>query len=82
MYYYMVGCKKHGHHKLVKYAILVPFYWLAMSVAAWVAFYELLTAPHHWSKTKHGLHLKNKKAFIHAKNAIGDELVNNKLIYD
>ena len=57
MYYYMIGCKKHGHDELVKYAFLVPLYWLAMSIAAWVAFYKFITEPHHWSKTKHGLHL-------------------------
>lgn len=56
-YYYMVGCAKHGHDELVKYVMLVPLYWLAMSVAAWVAFYKFIVAPHHWSKTKHGLHL-------------------------
>lgn len=58
MYYYMIGCKKNEHDDLVKYAFLVPIYWLAMSVAAWVAFYKFVVAPHHWSKTKHGLHLK------------------------
>ncbi len=56
-YYYMIGCAKHGHDELVKYAIFVPLYWLAMSVAAWVAFYKFLVAPHHWSKTPHGLHI-------------------------
>jgi cellulose synthase/poly-beta-1,6-N-acetylglucosamine synthase-like glycosyltransferase len=66
MYYYMIGCAKHGHHELVKYVILVPFYWLAMSAAAWVAFYKLIVAPHQWSKTRHGLHLQNKKTFIAA----------------
>jgi cellulose synthase/poly-beta-1,6-N-acetylglucosamine synthase-like glycosyltransferase len=58
MYYYMIGCAKHGHYGLIKYAILVPIYWLLMSAAAWMAVYKLITAPHHWSKTKHGLHLK------------------------
>lgn len=57
MYYYMLGCAKHGHYELVKYAFLVPFYWLAMSVAAWTAVYEFIKKPHYWSKTKHGLHL-------------------------
>jgi len=60
VYYYMIGCAKHGHHELVRYAFLVPFYWLALSIAAWVAFYKLITTPHHWPKTKHGLHLKDK----------------------
>jgi len=59
LYYYMVGCARHGHDKLVKYAFFVPFYWLAMSVCAWMAVHKLITAPHHWSKTKHGLHLQN-----------------------
>lgn len=79
LYYYVIGCIKHGHDELVKYVLLVPFYWLAMSGAAWVAFYKLVTAPHHWSKTKHGLHLNNKKASKHASREIGDELVDTKL---
>lgn len=31
----------------------VPFYWLLLSVAAWRAFYQMFTAPHHWEKTPH-----------------------------
>ncbi len=62
MYYYMIGCVKRGQDDLVKYTFLVPFYWLAMSAAAWVAFYNLLRRPHHWFKTKHGLHLSNVKS--------------------
>jgi len=62
MYYYMIGCVKHGHFELVKYVIFVPFYWLGMSLAAWVAFYKLIVAPHQWSKTKHGLHLQKQDA--------------------
>lgn len=57
MYYYMVGCYRHGHHTLLKYMYFVPLYWLAMSAAGWVALYQFFTAPHHWAKTKHGLHL-------------------------
>lgn len=81
VYYYMIGCAKHGHHELTKYGIFVPLYWLAMSMAAWVAFYKLLTAPHHWSKTKHGLHLNNKKAVRHASGAIGQDLVDESLTH-
>lgn len=80
-YYYMVGCVKHGHDELVKYLFLVPFYWLAMSVAAWVAFYKLLTAPHHWSKTKHGLHLDNKKSYAHAEKTLNKPLVDTTLTH-
>lgn len=58
MYKYMMGCAKRRFDGLIKYTLLVPFYWLGMSVAAWKAFYELILKPHYWSKTKHGLHLK------------------------
>lgn len=64
MYYYMIGCAKHGHHELVKYAYLVPFYWLSISVAAWYATYRFIVSPHYWSKTKHGLHLNNNDSSI------------------
>ena len=79
LYYYMIGCAKHGHDELVKYVFLVPFYWLAMSAAAWMAFYNLIVAPHHWSKTKHGLHLTNKNATKHASTAIGNNLIDQKI---
>ncbi|HSX09995.1 MAG TPA: glycosyltransferase [Candidatus Saccharimonadales bacterium] len=77
LYYYMIGTAKHGHHELVKYVFLVPIYWLAMSVAAWYAAYKLITAPHHWAKTKHGLHISNKKAIEHATQVIGQELIDD-----
>lgn len=58
MYYYMMGCAKRGYYELIKVAALIPLYWLAMSVAAWRSLYEVMRKPHHWSKTKHGLHLQ------------------------
>ena len=75
----MIGCYKRGHDELVKYVFLVPVYWLAMSAAAWVAVYRLIKAPHHWFKTKHGLHLQNKKGFEQATKTIGQELVDTKI---
>ena len=57
----MIGCAKREYDDIIKYAFLVPLYWLAMSAAAWVAVYRLIKQPHYWSKTKHGLHLENKK---------------------
>jgi cellulose synthase/poly-beta-1,6-N-acetylglucosamine synthase-like glycosyltransferase len=58
MYYYMVGCARRQHYGLIKYALLIPFYWLAMSAAAYYALIEFIYKPHHWRKTKHGLHLE------------------------
>lgn len=61
LYYYMIGCAKRRHYQLIKYVFLVPFYWIGMSWAAYVAFYQLIKEPHYWSKTKHGLHIKNNQ---------------------
>lgn len=56
-YYYMVGCAKRGYFDLIKFGFLVPFYWLMMSISAWIAVYKMITQPHYWFKTKHGLQL-------------------------
>lgn len=63
LYNYMIGCAKHGHHDLIQYVFFVPIYWLTMSVASWIALFQFIHAPHHWAKTKHGLHLKD--AVVH-----------------
>lgn len=65
IYNYMIGVAKRGHWPLMKYVYLVPIYWLLASTAAVIAFYQLLTKPHYWEKTNHGLHLakKQKKGF-------------------
>jgi len=56
LYNYMIGCLKRRSWSEVKYVYLVPFYWVATSVAAVIAFYQLFTKPHYWEKTQHGLH--------------------------
>jgi cellulose synthase/poly-beta-1,6-N-acetylglucosamine synthase-like glycosyltransferase/glycosyltransferase involved in cell wall biosynthesis/O-antigen/teichoic acid export membrane protein len=61
VYYYMVGTAKHGQYQLIKYVFLVPIYWFFTSVAACVAFWQLLTKPHYWEKTIHGLVKSDKK---------------------
>jgi len=75
MYYYMIGCAKRGQYSLIKFAFIVPFYWLVMSVASWKALYEIFVKPHYWSKTKHGMHLDNAKASLQAQSMIGRDLV-------
>jgi glycosyltransferase XagB len=40
---------------LLSAVLLTPFYWLLMSVAAARAFGQLVTRPHIWEKTPHGL---------------------------
>lgn len=61
-YYYLIGCAKRGYSDLMKYLFLVPIYWLAMSVATWVAVYKFIRQPYYWSKTVHGLHLPQELA--------------------
>jgi len=61
LYYYMIGCAKREQYSLIKYVFLVPLYWLAMSIAAYTAWYKLVRQPHYWSKTKHGLHLEKEQ---------------------
>lgn len=59
LYYYMIATIKRKHFSVTKYALLVPFYWLCMSIAAWDALYKMIVSPHYWAKTIHGLHLKS-----------------------
>src|SRR5205085_1108473 len=40
-----------------KYVIIIPFYWVMMSVAAMLALNQLIFKPHYWEKTFHGFHL-------------------------
>lgn len=40
---------------LVLWALLNPVYWLQHSIASYTALWQLITRPHHWEKTAHGL---------------------------
>lgn len=57
IYYYMIGCAKREHWSLMKWVFLIPFYWIMVSIAAFIAAYQLFVKPHYWEKTTHGLHL-------------------------
>lgn len=57
MYSYMIACVKRGQWSLVKYIFFIPIYWLMLSIAAFIAFYQLIFKPHYWEKTDHGFHL-------------------------
>lgn len=57
LYYYMIGLARRKYDGLLRNAFLVPVYWLAMSLAALVALYEIVLKPHYWAKTIHGLHI-------------------------
>jgi hypothetical protein len=48
------GCFGRRNYEDVKYAFLVPFYWVLMSVGAWKALIQLCYKPSYWEKTEHG----------------------------
>lgn len=58
LYYYMIGTAKREHWTIIKYVFLVPVYWLMISLAACIAVGQLITKPHYWEKTNHGLQVK------------------------
>ncbi|HEX6395446.1 MAG TPA: glycosyltransferase [Acidimicrobiales bacterium] len=48
-------CVRHGLADLARYALLVPFYWVILSVGAWVGLISLVRNPFYWDKTEHGV---------------------------
>ena len=48
-----IACVRRGVGHLAHYAVVMPIYWMLMSIGAWKGFLQLLTKPHHWEKTKH-----------------------------
>jgi cellulose synthase/poly-beta-1,6-N-acetylglucosamine synthase-like glycosyltransferase len=54
-YLAMLGPHRRGWLDLSPYALLVPLYWLLISVAAYRALWQLARDPWHWEKTPHGL---------------------------
>ena len=55
IYVSMMGAFKRRNHALVLWALLNPVYWLLHSAAAYKALWQLVTKPHYWEKTVHGL---------------------------
>lgn len=55
IYLSMMGPFKRGSFHLVLWALLNPIYWLLHSIAAYKGLWQLLTKPHYWEKTEHGL---------------------------
>jgi len=62
-----------GLARLCPAALLVPFYWLMMSAAAWRALYQLATRPSYWEKTDHGLSVEAKARRAAALQSLGLE---------
>jgi hypothetical protein len=55
MWYLTLTARHIRREGLVLAAVLVPLYWVMMSVAALKAMWQLLITPSFWEKTTHGL---------------------------
>jgi cellulose synthase/poly-beta-1,6-N-acetylglucosamine synthase-like glycosyltransferase len=55
IYLNVAGAVQRRYFSLVRAALVSPFYWGLMSLAAWKGFIQLFTNPFYWEKTEHGL---------------------------
>lgn len=56
------GLNGWGPFGLSKDLMLIPIYWLLISLAAYRAIWQAVTRPFYWEKTEHGLHRANPLA--------------------
>ena len=64
----MMAAMRRKYYGLVSPALLIPIYWLLMSIAAYKALWQLITKPFYWEKTSHGLSTSG-----HAETAIASQ---------
>jgi len=55
IYMNMLGAFRRKYFELIPISIINPFYWFLHSFAAYKALWQLMTKPHFWEKTVHGL---------------------------
>jgi cellulose synthase/poly-beta-1,6-N-acetylglucosamine synthase-like glycosyltransferase len=54
----MSACLKAGQYNKVVLMVFAPFYWVLTSFGAFYGLLQLITKPHHWEKTQHGLEIE------------------------
>jgi len=52
---HLLACARRNLKDLIHYAIMVPIYWVLISIGAWHGTLQLITRAHYWEKTVHGL---------------------------
>lgn len=50
----VIAVMRRGRSRLAMHALLMPVYWLLISLAGYKALIELVLRPYHWQKTRHG----------------------------
>ena len=51
----LAGIRRRGLRHLAPFVLLMPFYYVLVSIAAWRGLFELFSRRFHWHKTPHGL---------------------------
>ena len=60
-YVNIAGAMRRKYYDMVRVTLFSPAYWALMSIGAWKGFLQLLTKPHFWEKTIHGLNVEENK---------------------
>lgn len=55
VYVALLGCYRRRYDRLMAFNLLMPFYWMLMSVSGWRAFLQFFSNPFLWEKTQHAL---------------------------
>lgn len=74
---HLLACLRRRDYFLAPYCLLMPFYWILISLGAWKGLVQLFTNPFYWEKTIHGLDEKRREpppaAIGEAVPALNDE---------
>jgi len=49
----MLGCLRRRYYHLLPQTLLMPVYWVLMSIGAWKGALQMITRPYYWEKTPH-----------------------------
>ena len=60
-----LGCARRGWRDLAWFVPALPIYFFLVSLAAWLALFELVRAPNRWNKTEHGLARSSRSGLLH-----------------
>ncbi|MCD8139347.1 MAG: glycosyltransferase [Planctomycetaceae bacterium] len=59
------------NYSIIMSGLLLPFYWVLMSIAGYKALIQLFTRPHYWEKTTHGLTEQTEVKTVRAEDHAG-----------
>lgn len=60
IFIHLLGCVRRRLFHLIPFTLLLPFYWVLVSIGAWKGFLQFFTQPFKWEKTPHGFNLNGQ----------------------